>query len=514
MTTTKANPGTDAQQAATTTASTPYIAPDRFAVSHEGMKELHADREPWRLCKELIQNVWDEAPEATRCLVTIKPGPQPNTLKVIVEDDGPGFSDPTDAYTLMRPTPKRLDPGKRGRFNLGEKEIISVAIEAEIETVGRSILFPAMGGRAVSPNDRTRGTKVSLLMPWAEDLAPELCTQLRKFRPTECGLRINNVEVRKREPVLTWKATLRTVLQSAPGQPLRESRRATELHLLPPANAGEAWLYELGIPIQQITTPWDVDVMQKVPMPPNRDTVGDSYLQDIYAEVLNAGYGLLEGDDFAAPWVDFAIDDDRSVAPAIQATVKGRYGDQPILSGPDRDANMKAAENGHTVIHPNSLTPKERQRFKQEAKVPTAREVYGIVRTFDPRHPKFIIPLSERPELPAFEAWVKELAGYCGLKAQVVFYEHQDGHYASCTADTKNPTVHFNCANLGKDFFKKPLNRPEQLALVIHELAHALSDKPMEHGPSWGEAAAQAGAKISAGLLAQAMPETKNPVIE
>ena len=62
MTTTKANPGTDAQQAATTTASTPYIAPDRFAVSHEGMKELHADREPWRLCKELIQNVWDEAP--------------------------------------------------------------------------------------------------------------------------------------------------------------------------------------------------------------------------------------------------------------------------------------------------------------------------------------------------------------------------------------------------------------------------------------------------------------------
>ena len=283
------------------------------------------------------------------------------------------------------------------------------------------------------------------------------------------------------------------------------------MHLLPPANAGEAWLYELGIPIQQITTPWDVDVMQKVPMPPNRTRWGDSYLQDIYAEVLNAGYGLLEGDDFAAPWVDFAIDDDRSVAPAIQATVKGRYGDQPILSGPDRDANMKAAENGHTVIHPNSLTPKERQRFKQEAKVPTAREVYGIVRTFDPRHPKFIIPLSERPELPAFEAWVKELAGYCGLKAQVVFYEHQDGHYASCTADTKNPTVHFNCANLGKDFFKKPLNRPEQLALVIHELAHALSDKPMEHGPSWGEAAAQAGAKISAGLLARGHAGNQEP---
>ena len=37
----------------------------------------------------------------------------------------------------------------------------------------------------------------------------------------------------------------------------------------------------------------------------------------------------------------------------------------------------------------------------------------------------------------------------------------------------------------------------EQLELIIHELAHALSDTPMEHGPKWGDACASAGTQIA-----------------
>ena len=119
----------------------------RFAISTQGMRELHVDRPPWMLVKELIQNAWDEAPEATVCRVRVKPEVRPGVAQVVVEDDGPGFADIADAFTLMKPTPKRMDPTRRGRFNIGEKEVVSVALEAEIRTVGWTVVFPAAASR-------------------------------------------------------------------------------------------------------------------------------------------------------------------------------------------------------------------------------------------------------------------------------------------------------------------------------------------------------------------------------
>ena len=89
---------------------------ERFTVSHEGMREQHAGRAPWELVKELVQNAWDEAPEATVCQIEIK-STSPEYTAVTVSDDGPGFADIADAYTLLKSTPKRRDPAKRGRFN-------------------------------------------------------------------------------------------------------------------------------------------------------------------------------------------------------------------------------------------------------------------------------------------------------------------------------------------------------------------------------------------------------------
>ena len=126
---------------------------ERFSVSAEGLRQLNASRPPWSLVKELIQNAWDEAPDATSCDVTITPRPNGTTV-IAVEDDGPGFAEISHAWTLMADTPKRANPTKRGRFNLGEKEIISVAVSAKIETAGTTVTFPAKGGRKTSPNER------------------------------------------------------------------------------------------------------------------------------------------------------------------------------------------------------------------------------------------------------------------------------------------------------------------------------------------------------------------------
>ena len=72
---------------------------ERFAVSTAGLRELHAGRPPWTLVNELIQNSWDEAPEATFCVVQVDPGASPGTTEITVTDDGPGFRDPSDAWT-------------------------------------------------------------------------------------------------------------------------------------------------------------------------------------------------------------------------------------------------------------------------------------------------------------------------------------------------------------------------------------------------------------------------------
>ena len=93
------------------------------------------------------------------------------------------------------------------------------------------------------------------------------------------------------------------MLQDAPGQTLRPTRRKTEIHILERCDSAAGWLYEMGIPVQPAQCPYDLAVMQKVPMPPNRDTGSAGYLPALYVETLNAVHQLLDGAEFGADWV-------------------------------------------------------------------------------------------------------------------------------------------------------------------------------------------------------------------
>ena len=128
-------------------------APSRFEVDTRGMSQLHADRPPEHIIKELLQNAFDE--EVTNCDVRVENAP--GGVMVQVQDNGPGFENIQDSYTLMGETRKRADPEKRGRFNLGEKEVISLARWARIRTVGWTVDFPEKGGREVRRNQKKRG---------------------------------------------------------------------------------------------------------------------------------------------------------------------------------------------------------------------------------------------------------------------------------------------------------------------------------------------------------------------
>ena len=98
---------------------------DWFTVDKDGLAKVLGRRGKAFAVLELIQNAWD-APGTTRVEVTLQPAPQARAL-LAVEDNSPdGFSDLTHAYTLFKESPKKADPAKRGRFDVGEKLVLAI----------------------------------------------------------------------------------------------------------------------------------------------------------------------------------------------------------------------------------------------------------------------------------------------------------------------------------------------------------------------------------------------------
>lgn len=473
----------------------------RFAVSESGMRELNADREPWDLVKELIQNAWDEAPFASECRVAVEPQPVGNETVVTVCDDGPGFSDIADAYTLMGHTGKRLQPTKRGRFNVGEKDVISVAIEAEVETVKHTVKFPRTGSRELTSNSRAKGTVVRILMPWNEKQSGELVKMLRHFRPPiNCKLFVNDREVPHQPAKAISTPTLQTVVQDAPGAPMRNTQRRTEIYIAEPHNANvKGWLYEMGIPVQAIDCPWDVDVMQKIPMAQQRNSVSEGYLNRIYAETLNATHGVLTPDEFGSQWVKRAIEHPQIRREAVEATVSGRYGSsKAVFATLDSDANMRASDAGYGLANPGGMSAREREAFRKHADVKDSDEVFPT-----PPPPRNDYEPEPGSNQSHFAEWVTEMARHCNLKATVRYFDEPDNaRLADCSESTTTPTLRFNEARLDRTFFEPPYGSFEHWELLLHEFGHALSNQSVVgHGEAWGEGVSKAGALIAINTL-------------
>ena len=469
--------------------------PDRFAISAEGMGELNKDRFE-RLVYELIQNVFDEE-SATVCAVSIYHYVTTGA-RIVVKDDGRGFAEPRDAWQVNGPNPKRGMPEKRGMFNMGAQQAISAATEAKVTTVGYTVEFPASGGRVVRRNRRKSGTEVVLVMPWDSVDTDRMRDKLRLVRPpAHCRLMLNGREISHPEPVKVYEARLETVVQESPGQPMRRTRRKTKIEVSRPAAPdGKGWILDQGMPVQPIDSHFDVNVMQKIPQNPNRDTVSESYLQDIYAELLNAMHSEMERDEFSETWVRTAVEDNRISEDAARATVKNRLGDKAVLWSSSRNANLEAIDKGYHIVHPRTMSREERQHLEERGGLESASARFGgnLGGDYDPHFR--IVDVTDDPDKLAFEKWVQKMGRVAGVLVNVQFIHNtRSFRLADCTRSSAHPTMRFNLARLDDDFFV-PRGR-EQLALVIHELGHAVSSGDMAHGYGWGNACSEVGAMIA-----------------
>jgi hypothetical protein len=234
--------------------------------------------------------------------------------------------------------------------------------------------YPPEGGRETKKNRRRSGTRVTALMPWGKEEAERLLERMPMIRPPEgTEYTVNRKRVERREAEAVHTAVLQSVISAAPGQPLRPTRRRTDIHITG-AREETGWLFEMGIPIQEIELPYDVDVQQKVAIPPNRDTVSEKYLQDIYAEVLNAMHELMREDDFRETWVRNAMESQRPEPEAVRDTILGRYGEKAVTWSTDTEANMQAAEEGYQVVHPRNMSREELKTMREKGGLQSAAE--------------------------------------------------------------------------------------------------------------------------------------------
>lgn len=479
--------------------------PERFTVSAEGMSDLSRDRFEG-LIYELVQNVFDED-TATFAAVSVYYYTGKG-VRVVVKDDGDGYANPRDMYEIFGPNPKRGMAEKRGRFNWGQQKVLSVATEAKVTTVGYTVEFPSTGGRIVRRNRREKGTEVVAVMPWSMNDAETLRQRLRLIRPPECcSFRINGREVTHPAPVKIHETTLDTVIQREPGEPMRRTRRKTRIEILTPAAPdGKGWLYEMGLPVQEIDAPYDVNVLQKVPLNPNRDTVRESYLQDIYSELLNAMHDDMRRDEFGETWVRTAVEDGRLSEDAARTTVERRYGRKAVIWSSDRNANIEAMDKGYQVVHPRTMSREERSNLRDLGGMESASARFGKSLGGEQDPQLKVVDVSGDPVKLAFAEWVKELGGHVGVAVLPVFIHNPRSFaLADCTRSSARPTMRFNLARLKDEFFEG--REKEQLALVIHELGHALSPSEFSHGYSWGDACADAGAMIALELAERTRPD-------
>lgn len=444
---------------------------ERFEISTEGMAQLHRGRAPWLLIKELIANVFDE--DARNCIVTIEAAKHAKGVRVTVEDDGPGFKNVEDAWTLMRPTWKRGQPEVRGRFNVGEKEILSIAVEASVETVGYTVTFPREGGRTEAENNRSKGTRISVLTDWDPGIIASTIEMLSRFLPpATCNLTINGTLVLHRDAASSFAATLDTIIQSGPAEPVRMTMRKAHVKLHR-VGEGNGYIYEMGIPVQKIDAPYLIDVQQKVPLSQNRDTVPAYYLRYVYAYMLNAVVDELDNDACNAAWVKIAVEDNHCTKETVQKVCEKRFGADAVLWSSNPQVNEAALEAGVPLIHPRTLSKREREVFTSAGALPSASTAFDVPRT---------VPTVESD---AVTDDMRKVSEYARFLARTLLHKDISVQFIQVNnrvlADYGGGTLRFNVRLLGKAWFEGSPD-PKHTSLILHELAHDTDSDFSHHG--------------------------------
>jgi hypothetical protein len=368
---------------------------DMFAVNVEGLRDLVGEQAKYRLFLEPVANVldeyrgYDDRPRPTHLQIELSHQPKPRGIRVVYTDDGAGFRDVEDVWTLFGRTGKRQAPSVAGRFNAGDKYFFACARETVIQTGKTEVVFK--GGKRTVRTKRTPfvGTRIESLIDMPKGDLPTIQDWLLRVKPSGLTVSINALEVEA--PTVAHQATVTVPTEVLTETGMSKTSRKTTVLLY---EEPEPWLYELGVPVCDISTsefPFSLDVQQKVPLPMSRDMVTPAYLAQLLGKVVESaamdGVALLAEDaqnsTHLKSTLDWVRDED-----ALKAVSDNVYGENAVSWSSDPMVNAHATARGATIIHGSSFTPETRKRLAVTGTLQTAARDYDPITVFSVQKPE------------------------------------------------------------------------------------------------------------------------------
>src|SRR3990172_985538 len=188
----------------------------RFEIDTEGFKIQMSEMKLWRLIQEIISNSFDEMP-VTEISCDIHENKK-NQIIVEITDNGNGFRDERDIYTLFKDSYKRVNKNQRGRYNLGEKQFFARAVSGWVKTGNRLVEFQD-DTRRISKIPEIKGALVHAVFDKEDETLGETIVWVRKLAvPNGKQLIINGVSVEPKIFVKKFKARLPTVIAQGANQ--------------------------------------------------------------------------------------------------------------------------------------------------------------------------------------------------------------------------------------------------------------------------------------------------------
>jgi len=439
-----------------------------FDVDQTGLRKLLADRGIEFAIFELIQNAWDEA-GVSRVEVTLKPEQDGiNAAELTVSDDAPnGFSDLRHAYTLFAESAKKVNPKQRGRFNIGEKLVLSQCVHASIKTTKGTVHFGSDGKRTESSSCTKAGSIFSALIRLSKTDRATIEREVQKLiTPAEITTTFNGVEIGKHVCARHIEnATLPTVIADDQGD-LRHSRRKTTIFCYEPKDGEKAMIYEMGIPVVEHDCAFHCDIQQKVELTLDRANVSDRFLRALRLEVFNALHETLTTEDCNHEWTQTAIEHPDVERDAVEDYMTKRFGEHRVsFDMNDPEANNRAVAAGYTVIKGGQMSGAMWASVKTHEAIESAGALF-------PTHSQNFVafePAQLTRDMHRVATYARRLAELLLDCAIVVEFGEQPSREAACWG---NRRLQFNVRNLGKGWFNLDGNRLEIDDLIIHEFAH------------------------------------------
>ncbi len=451
---------------------------DWFTVDKEGLAKVLGRRDKAFAVMELIQNAWD-AEGVSVVEVTIKPDRAGKTL-LVVEDNSPaGFADLSHAYTLFKESPKKSDPLKRGRFDIGEKLVLAICDSARICTTKGTLIFDGKGRRE-TPHKQDSGSSVTCVLRMTSKEMKEAMAWMRKLLPPSGILtRINSFAIEARQPEATFAARLQTEKSNAAGF-LRRVERNTAVKLYEPLLGETAMLYEMGIPIVETGDKWHCDVAQKIPLTLDREGVAPSFLRDVRLAVFNHMHEQVKAAEMNSPWVEQVVADKDCNAAAIQSYLNRRFSEKRVAYDPsDPEANKLAVSKGYVVVTGSMMSSAAWKNSKAAQAILPAGQVTPSPKPYSPDGPPLRLEKDVTPEMRKVEQHATSVAREVLERRITVTFANDPGWPFAGTYGPGRLT--FNVGRLGRRWFDLETNRVEIEKLLLHEFAHEFASDHLSH---------------------------------